>query len=71
MLKLLLSLLIVSLITACSSKELYEFGQNIALNNAECEELVSPEERLACEKRYAKEYEEYQQELREASKEKK
>ena len=57
-----LTLLSLVLLSACSGRDTYDFGQSIGQSKAECDALISFDEREKCEKEFAMNYETYQQE---------
>jgi len=49
------------LLSACSSRDAYNFGHSIGRSKAECETLTSVDEREKCEQEFAMDYETYNQ----------
>lgn len=53
---------IATSLSACSARDVYEFGHSIGESKADCEALTSQDERAQCAAQFERDFETYQRE---------
>ncbi len=46
--------------SGCTSEQLYDYARDTGRNKADCDALISYDERVRCEEAFAKDYEQYE-----------